>query len=142
MQEPMRVIALSALVLPLGFIAQVADQHHAPSSGEYTKHPWGRRLADAVGSRERSRPDQNEGAPLIIREALLDTASHVSDWIGGTAGLLLSARSFRSAPQIYGLIHTWEEPHCGMRGGASGAARLDYVQGASEVTTRGEALEA
>ena len=40
-QEPMRVIALSALVLPLGFIAQVAYQHHPPSSGEYAKVPWG-----------------------------------------------------------------------------------------------------
>jgi hypothetical protein len=43
MQEPMRVIALSALVLPLGFVAQVAHQHHPPSSGEYAKvleDPW------------------------------------------------------------------------------------------------------
>jgi hypothetical protein len=85
----MRVIALSALVLPLGFIAQVADQHHPPSSGEYAKDPWGRRLADAVGSGERSRPDQNEGAPLIIPGSPLDSASYVSvsgDWLGGTAG--------------------------------------------------------
>jgi hypothetical protein len=43
MQEPMRVITLSALVLPLGFVAQVAHQHHPPSSGEYAKvleDPW------------------------------------------------------------------------------------------------------
>jgi hypothetical protein len=33
----MPVIALSALVLPLGFIAQVAPQHHPASSGEYAK---------------------------------------------------------------------------------------------------------
>ena len=33
----MRVIALSALVLPLGFIAQLAHQHHPPSAGEYAK---------------------------------------------------------------------------------------------------------
>jgi hypothetical protein len=69
----MRVMALSALVLTLGFIAQVADQHHPPSSGEYAKNPWGRRLADAVGTGEH----QNE-SPLIIPGSPLNSASHVS----------------------------------------------------------------
>jgi hypothetical protein len=30
----MRVMALSALIIPLGFIVQVAHQHHSLSSGE------------------------------------------------------------------------------------------------------------
>ena len=77
----MRVIALSALVLPLGFIAQVADQHHPPSSGEYAKDPWGRRLPDAVGSGERSRPDQNEGAPLPALDVGLERGLEIGGWI-------------------------------------------------------------
>jgi hypothetical protein len=36
-QEPIWVIGVSALVPPFGFIAQVAHQHHPPSSGEYAK---------------------------------------------------------------------------------------------------------
>jgi hypothetical protein len=63
MQEPMRVIARSALVLPLGFVAQLAHQHHPPSAGEYAKvleDPRRDAWAEAAGSGERSRTDQNE----------------------------------------------------------------------------------
>jgi len=65
----MRIIALSALVLPLGFIAQVA------------KNPWGRRLTDAVGSGERSRPDQNEGAPLLALDVGFERGVEIGGWI-------------------------------------------------------------
>jgi len=50
MQEPMRVIALSALVLPLGFVAQVAHQRHG-------------RLVEAAGSGERSRTSSGVPPP-------------------------------------------------------------------------------
>jgi hypothetical protein len=130
----MRVIALSALVLPLGFIAQVADQHHPRSSGEYAKDPWGRRLPDAVGgSGERSRGSERRRTadhPGVAAEQRLAR-------LRLEAGLPLSAEFSVGTSNSRAKTRLGGSPAVGMRGGASGAARLDYVQGASEVSTRG-----